>query len=381
LSINSAIVEELHKNNNKGACMYCIAEFQKVKEARTITTMAGHNFRVNLSQADKERIDTARSPLNEVLVNTLVVNCNKPSDLYAKLSKHWKDKEIQIKKDSVLAIDLVITASPEFFGEWHKNDKLTIEGKKKIDAWKKVQLDFVVKKFGADAVKLFILHLDETTPHIHILLSPEETKTLKYKNQYGLKEKKVSTLNANRWNPVFWKKFVTDHAKANEKFGLKRGKEGSLAKKTTLKEFKNMSKKAVDVNYEKEFSKIYAEIESELNFMNTKAKISEIFAQKLKPTLNGMAKNNQALKILLQDKVKEYALLERLTKEAEVKLADLVKREKSQDIRHTTVNKLNAENAAYKKTLQEQELEIQELKAKLFKPSFSSNQTVFKNRA
>ena len=361
--------------------MYCIAEFQKVKEARTITTMAGHNFRVNLSQADKERIDPIRSSLNEVLVNSLNVSLKKTPDLYAKLSKHWKDKEIQVKKDSVLAIDLVITASPEFFGVWHKNGQLTVEGKKKIDAWKKVQLDFVVKKFGADAVKLFILHLDETTPHIHVLLSPEETKTLKYKNRFGVTEKKVSTLNANRWNPLFWKKFITDHAKANEQFGLKRGKEGSLAKKITLKEYKTMSKIAIEVNYEKELSKIYEEIESELSLVNTKAKISEIFAKKLKPKLMVLAKSNKALKILLQNKDQEYALLKKLTKEAEIKLADLAKREKSQDIRHTTVNKLTAENTVYKKTLRERELKIQELEAKLYKPSFSSNQPTFKNRA
>jgi hypothetical protein len=204
---------------------------------------------------------------------------------------------------------------------------------------------------------------------------------VKYKNRFGVTEKKVSTLNANRWNPLFWKKFVTDHAKANEQFGLKRGKEGSLAEKITLKEFGKMSRIAAEVNYEKVLSKIYAEIESELNVVNTKAKISEIFAQKLKPTLNTLAKSNKALKILLESKDREYTLLKKLTEQAKVKLADLEKREKGQDIRHTTVNKLTAENAVYKETLHERDLKIQELEAKLYKPDFSSNQPTFKNRA
>ena len=33
---------------------------------------------------------------------------------------YYEQKEISVRKDSVLAIDLMLTTSPEYFGEWHK---------------------------------------------------------------------------------------------------------------------------------------------------------------------------------------------------------------------------------------------------------------------
>ena len=81
---------------------------------------------------------------------------------------------------------MVLTASPEFF-----------EGLKgaQLDHWVAAQLEFLQKEHGS-RLRHVVFHQDEKTPHLHALISVEETKTLKYKNRYGEGEKIATTLNA-----------------------------------------------------------------------------------------------------------------------------------------------------------------------------------------
>ena len=53
--------------------MYTIANFDKVKTAQKFSAMSNHNFRIHLSVADKKRIDSSRSHLNQILFNPLNV--------------------------------------------------------------------------------------------------------------------------------------------------------------------------------------------------------------------------------------------------------------------------------------------------------------------
>ena len=202
--------------------MYCIAGFRKVKSAQEFTVIANHNNRIRLTKNEIKRIDSNRSMLNKVLINPLGISSTTAPDINQKIMSYYEQKEISVRKDSVLAIDLMLTTSPEYFGEWHKGGRLTPDGKKKIDEWVLTQIDFVKKQFGEEAVKYAVLHLDETTPHIHILITPEETKTVKYKNRFGSGEKIKTSLNADRWNPSYWKRFLTNYEKANKQFGLKK---------------------------------------------------------------------------------------------------------------------------------------------------------------
>lgn len=306
--------------------MYSIAEFQKVKSAGEFSSMSKHNFRINLSVADKKRIDTTRSHLNQVLLNPLEISSSDSSDTNKKIQDYFEKNQVEIKSDSVLAVDLILTTSPEFWGEWQVNGKITDAGQKKLDEWVPVQLDFLKKKFGENAVKLAILHLDEKTPHIHIIVTPEETKTLKYKNQYGSQEKVTTSLNAKRWNPIFWKKFLTDYAGANKKFGLKRPIENSSAKKTPIKEFEKLISVAVNEDYTKAIHKLIENIGGELSVVNTRAKIEDLLVNKLLPKLNPLMNSNQALKKLLgKDRALEYRRNKELTEKLESQIAEIEK--------------------------------------------------------
>lgn len=361
--------------------MYSIAGFRKVKNKAQLAALANHNLRIKLGQADKDRIDPQRVSHNEILVNTLQADLKDAADLGAKLFTFYEKNAVEVKKDSVLAIDLMLTASPEFFGNWHQNGKLTAEGRKKIDEWKQVQLDFVRAKFGADLVKLAVLHLDESTPHIHLLVTPEQKKTATYKNQYGTKTVSKYILNANRWNPGFWKKFVTDHAKANQKFGLKRGDDTSLEKNITVKEFRKRMKKATNEDFEKTIDRLLDQFIGDLSMLNTPNQTKEKFNSVFRPALTTLIKSNKALKVASEKAISERVFLKKVRADFEKKLEALEKDKKRHEAKYTEIDRLRKELAESKKTVAQLESQNEKLEKKLFQPLPSSNQNKFANRA
>lgn len=300
--------------------MYCIAGFRKVKETSKFSQMANHNFRLHLTQTEQKRIDSKRSGLNQVLINSLGVDAKNASDLASKVDEHYTNIGAKVKSDSVLGIDLVLTTSPEFFcdengGDWHLGGKIRPQFQKKIDAWVATQLDFIKKEFGTN-VKLAVLHLDETTPHIHIVVTPEETKELKYKNQYGTQTKTVTSLNADRWNPSYWKRFLTSYEKANREFGLKKGEENSMSNNIPIKEFSKAVSQAANLDYKKAIEKLVADIGDDLSVVNTKEGVKRLLVEKLLPALNPMLKSNSAMKkVMALDRTKEYSAIKKLKDE------------------------------------------------------------------
>lgn len=193
-----------------------------------------HNLRLKDFEERDESIDKTRSKYNKIVINEFKVE--KTSDLQENLSKYYKDKGAEVKKDSVLMLDFVLTTSPEYWGNW-KNELENPKMQQKLDDWVKIQVDFMKKEFPG-LVKLGALHLDEKTPHLHFQISTEETKTVVYKNRHGSTEKVRSVLNAKRWSPAFFIGLVDRHAEISAHMGLKRGERGSEAKKTPLKDYK-----------------------------------------------------------------------------------------------------------------------------------------------
>lgn len=116
------------------------------------------------------------------------------------------------QQNSVLAVEVVLSASPEFFkdGDIKKRNKWAVENTK----WLK-------KEFGEENVVSAILHLDEKTPHLHAHVVPIA------KNKKG-----KLTLNAKNWFDGRGKlsELQTSYGKAMAKFGIERGTFRSKAK-------------------------------------------------------------------------------------------------------------------------------------------------------
>ena len=118
------------------------------------------------------------------------------------------------RKNAVLGIDLFLGASPEYFA-----------GKKESDiiAWAKTSLQWAGQKFGEHNIKGAVLHLDETTPHLQLLIIPEHENKLNARYYTGGREKMRA----------LW----TEYAQAVKHLGLKRGREFSPAKHKQIKEY------------------------------------------------------------------------------------------------------------------------------------------------
>lgn len=111
-------------------------------------------------------------------------------------------------------------------------DNSHIIREKGIEEWAKDTYDFVARKFGEENILAFVVHLDETNPHVHCTVMP-----INEKNKFS-------------WNQVFGgpkedgrKKFKELHdefAEVNKRYGLDRGDNihETGAKHRTTEEYK-----------------------------------------------------------------------------------------------------------------------------------------------
>ena len=321
-----------------------ILRTQKVKSRGQITQAAEHNFRLRA----QNNIDEARTSLNKIMVNSLSVDITKANNLQEKLTVFYQGLGIKERSDNVLMMEFIVSASPEFFEN---------KSPAQVEAWAKHQVDFFKKKFPGQ-VKIAVLHLDEKTPHLHFMIGTELESVKKYKNQKGEFFKKSWSLNAFRYNKQFLIDLHTEHAKHNEKFGLKRGVKGSMRNHTSLKEFYKIVDKALKADYGKQIEKSIQALETGLLF--GKVSIEEV-REKFKPTINGILKQNKVLKEKFALDVKKWA-------------EDLAKKESELDeaLKDTLARKalyIEAINEKRHDTnlLFEQQAEINELRAEVKK--------------
>lgn len=143
----------------------------------------------------------------------------------------------KVQKDAVLTIELMLSASPEAF----KREDF------KLDDWAQAQIEWIHKTFGKNNLIEAVLHLDESTPHVHALVFPEVVGIDRRggNRRAGCaptmdSDREVKhRLSASRWLNGAKKlsQLQTSYASAMKPFGLERGQERSRAKHQTVKEF------------------------------------------------------------------------------------------------------------------------------------------------
>lgn len=190
--------------------MFSILRLQKLKNRSQISASQNHNLRLKpVSNADP-----SKSHLNHT------VGAKSYKELISEMEDKFFQNNITPRKDSVLLVEVVLTASPEFFSS------ITQETFKD---WLNKNYRWAKKEFGENLLQ-FTLHRDESTPHIHLLFTPiTKDGRLSMKDLYGGK--------------VQMSELQSRYANEMATFGLKRGKEQSQAKHTTIKEFYSLTNK------------------------------------------------------------------------------------------------------------------------------------------
>lgn len=138
------------------------------------------------------------------------------------------------KSKNVVADELVLTATHEFFKDMTKED---------IKKWADICMDFVYKDLGYKKEQILhaTVHMDETTPHVHCVVVPlikkfdKRTNTERYtisKKQYIRDKIHLSELQDKYWERL-----------KNNGYDLERGIKNSDNENIELKVFKKITKK------------------------------------------------------------------------------------------------------------------------------------------
>lgn len=222
---------------------YAILRFAKYKGPE-IGRIESHNERTKEKYASNPDVDTTRSHLNFHLVM--------PERKYrVEAEKQIAEAGCRTRSDSVRVVEVLVTASPEFF-----------KGKKKAEvrAYFNEALDFMQKHQSKDTIISAVVHMDEKTPHMHLCFVPlTKDKRLSAKEIVGNKKK------LTWWQDEFWKHMVKKYP------DLERGESASETGRTHIPP--RLFKEAVHLNRMKE--QIMA-ILNDSNPFNKKSKAEEL---------------------------------------------------------------------------------------------------------
>lgn len=185
---------------------FAILRTGKLKTASAIRLAGGHNSR------------TIPTPNASGKILALV---DPGPDPYQRVMDRLGSSGIEPRSNAVLAQEILMTASPEYFrpndpakaGHWEKD---------RTRAWIDSTRDWIKNQYGDRLVSLH-LHLDESTPHLHAVVVPiTDDGRLSARDMFG---------------PRQLRDLQTGYAKALAPLGLVRGIEGSKAQHERIQTF------------------------------------------------------------------------------------------------------------------------------------------------
>jgi len=180
---------------------YAIMRAKKLANMGSVAASMQHCFR----ERETDNADQERTPDNQHLV------AKSTDEAMGKLRALLPEKR---RKDAVLAVEYVMTASPEWFAQ------VTPEQEK---AFFQRSLQWLADKYGADRIVTASIHRDEATPHLSAFVVPlTEDKRLSAKEFIGSRDK----MRADQ----------TTYAACVADLGLERGIEGSKATHQTIQQ-------------------------------------------------------------------------------------------------------------------------------------------------
>ncbi len=145
--------------------MKTVFKLKKIQTLQHLANIGKHCYEI--SELERDKFEKLKSSVFKKPIWTLIGNSNK---LYSDV-KNLKNKfNLEKRKNSAVGVEIVLSMSPEFFN--CDFDEVII--RERVKDFTNRSIQFVTAKFGRDRIAHAVLHLHETTPHIHILLVPWE---------------------------------------------------------------------------------------------------------------------------------------------------------------------------------------------------------------
>lgn len=200
-----------------------VARMQKMK-AENLIGIGNHNQRKTENHSNKD-IDPSLSDLNYDLVG---LTKNYKRDIENFINEN-KSTQRAVRKDAVLINEWIITSDKKFF------ENLSQEETREFFSSAK---DFFAENFGEENIRYAIVHLDESTPHMHMGIVP-------FDKDNKLSAKRMFNREALRNIQEELPKYLQEKG-----FDIKRGLEGSDRKNLTVPEFKEMKNEQKEIERE-----------------------------------------------------------------------------------------------------------------------------------
>lgn len=220
---------------------YAILRVKKLKSAGAISAVGQHNAR------ERETLNADPAVANRVLIagpsmGAVSSTAGEPGtsssihgpiavDALSAVRARIEQSEARIRKNGVLACEVFLGASPEYFrpeggpaGTWDE---------RRLAEWAPASMRWLIDEWGRDNVVSAVLHLDETTPHIQAIVVPIDPDS--------------GRMNAARWldGRQALSGLQDRYAEAVSSLGLQRGVRGSAAAHTEIREWYGHLQQAV----------------------------------------------------------------------------------------------------------------------------------------
>lgn len=332
--------------------------------------MDKHNERKNKKYSNED-IDISKSK-----DNVRLVEC---SSYTKKIEKEIKERyrgERNIRKDAVVGVETIFTSDQEFFQDLSKE--------KQIEFFKE-SLSFLEKKVGKQNIISAVIHYDETTPHLHAVFVPIDSKgKLRYKSFVENKQDLI------KWQDEYYQQISKKFPKLERGKSAKDTKRKHLSvedfkEKTELEKEKESLKKEINRKKEetqtvqkqlnitkKELEQKKQEVQKMQNVEKQKKQLEQSYSS-LKQQYQGAereldrvqeeVKNIESQKYELQQELKkeveDFQMIQKHLNQMKKELEE--KKKEANRLQELTKNKELLEKSCHTLTNQYQELELEVL--------------------
>ena len=168
---------------------YGILRFAKYKGPE-ISRIEAHDERMKGRYASNPDIDHSRTRLNCHLIE-------KTAPYRIQCEQQIKAAGCRVRSDSVRLVETIVTASPEFFQGRSPEETM---------AFFREALAFLSERLRPETILSAVVHLDEKTPHMHLVFVPiTPDGRLSAKDIVGNKKK------LTEWQDAFWERMAAKY--------------------------------------------------------------------------------------------------------------------------------------------------------------------------
>jgi hypothetical protein len=251
---------------------YAIARIAKLKAGN----IAGSGMHVDRSRKT--------SNANPKIANVTLIHHDDRDRSLTDVVNRKIDETPQLRKirtDAVYCVELLLTASPNYFRP-DAPDRYGHYEPAKLDPWVEANVRWLQQQYQ-DRIVRAELHLDEATPHIHAYLVPlDDRGQLNCKSIFGGREK----LRA----------FQDSYHQAVDRLGLERGVSGSQANHLDIKDFYTIVNQGTELDLDLNLDRI-----QQLQTQAAAYNLTTAKNQQLERTLKLLTQQNSQLTQQLRD--------------------------------------------------------------------------------